>query len=164
MKPIIIVVGLVLAGLALGLGSGVVSAARSNDDLKQATRVHAGPFSVAGLDTVDATTEAGEPQFTCAPVSQTVWYRVDVNSTGTYEFDTSGSTYDTVLSVFASDGKKPDFGTLRPVACNDDTYPGLTSHVAVSLEPGTYFVQIGDFGSPSPFSPHLLNLTAGAAF
>lgn len=158
MKPTIVLAGLILTGLSLAIGGGVVSASRGNDDVKQADRVHALPFSVSAVDTVNAPTESGEPQFTCVPVAQTVWYRLDVKHADSYVMDTTGSTYDTVISVFASDSKKPDFSNLRLVGCNDD-YGALTSHLVVSLDPGTYFVQVADYGSPSPFNPHLLDFS-----
>lgn len=152
----IVLAGLILTGLSLAIGGGVVSASRGNDGFKQADRIHSRPFSVSGVDTVNATTESGEPQFTCVPVSQTVWYRLDLKSSDTFVMNTAGSTYDTVISVFASDSKKPDFSNLRLVGCNDD-FGALTSRLTVSLDPGTYFVQVADYGSPSSLSPHLLD-------
>jgi hypothetical protein len=61
--------------------------------------------------------------------------------TGTYTFDTAGSTYDTVLEL-----REVDCRPL-PVACDDDSGPGTTSRVTIALEAGREIVvHVDGFG------------------
>ncbi len=73
-------------------------------------------------------------------------------STGTWVFDTFGSTYDTVLYV-----KTSCTGGELPGACDDDTSRGLQSQVTVSLRGGTRVVVVVD-GWASSSGPYVLNI------
>ena len=113
----------------------------SNDDLANATPVSALGFTDS-VDATGATLEAGEPDFTCAPVNSTVWYAVTLDRKTTLTIDTAGSDYDTVLSVFRGTG----FPNFDLAACNDDA-EDLQARVSVSVGRGeTVYVQVGAFG------------------
>ena len=156
--------------LALSLSAGIASASRGsddarhasprNDDIRHARHIGRLPFAVTDYDTIDATMEPGEPLFSCLdfPQSQSVWYRFEVRDTAKYAFDTAGSTYDTQLSVYAGPKREPSFDKLRGRGCSDDVDQyDATSYVEIILDPGTYYVQITDYGVPSTVEPHLLD-------
>lgn len=150
---------------AMALGVSIALAARSNDDFKAATRVRALPYEARAIDTLTATKEAGEPQPSCLmgvgkDVSQSVWYRIDVgeDEAGDWDFNTAGSTYDTVMTLYRAPSRgKVTFGDLDAVECNDDNFLGTSTTQArffADLAPGRYYVQIGDYDTPGG-APHM---------
>lgn len=111
-------------------GSDLTCAA--NDDAAGAIDVTAGGMftgdSLLARDDVAANGCGGEG-------GRDLFYRVDLNAPQAYYFDTFGSTYDTVVRVYA----KPcaDVGTgAGAAACQDDSCGGGQSQVAVSLPAG----------------------------
>jgi hypothetical protein len=143
----------------------VAEAKQTNDDIKFALRIHKKlPFSVVGIDTTNATREPGEPTSACQygdDLSQTVWFRVKIQRAGYYEFNTAGSTYDTVLTLYQAPAKEKGFDGLRQLMCWDDNWPtrplSLQAMLQVDLEPGTYYAQVGDYGAPNLEQPHTTN-------
>lgn len=96
-------------------------------------------------DTTTATTEAGEPFSPCGSgsASNSIWYSLTSTSFQSVVIDTSGSSYDTILSVWTG-GSLP---TLSNVACNDD-YVGLTSQVTIALTAGTtYYIRVSSYSA-----------------
>ncbi|MFN2187904.1 MAG: Kelch repeat-containing protein, partial [Candidatus Promineifilaceae bacterium] len=93
------------------------------------------------------TESAGDPALTCAwnkpddfTGYRTVWYRFTAESDGYVTIVTSGSTYDTILSVYQG-----SCGLKIPVACNDD-YNGFASQVKIPVNAGlTYYVEVADW-------------------
>ena len=76
-------------------------------------------------------------------VNNPLWWKVDTAVTGAIEFSTSGSNYDTVLSVWEGESHP-----LTEVGCNDDASEGNFSVLPVSLAAGkTYYVRVGGFNS-----------------
>lgn len=72
----------------------------------------------------------------------TSWYTFTALSNGTANVDTSGSSYDTVLSVYTGSA----LNALTVVGCDDDSGTGLTSFVSFTATSGTlYYVQAGGF-------------------
>ncbi len=89
--------------------------------------------------TQSATTEAGEQAPSCQQTGakSSVWYQYSPSSNQRVAFNTSGSDYNTVLSVWTG-ATHP----LTEMACNDDT-SGPLSQVGVSLENGqTYYISV----------------------
>jgi hypothetical protein len=86
-----------------------------NDNCSSPHSITALPFSDT-IDTTLATTSTGDP-VTCSgnQGSNSVWYSLQATSNTVIGVDTSGSNYDTVLSVFTG-----ACSSLSPVACNDD--------------------------------------------
>ncbi len=110
-----------------------------------------GPTSVANL-TIDNYCGDG------APLSQSgvpdngaakaVWFSVTPSATTTAEFDTIGSSYDTILSVWTGSS----INNLTAVACNDDISLGVvrTSQISnLTVNGGTtYYIMVSTFGVP----------------
>ncbi|TAK55222.1 MAG: hypothetical protein EPO22_14725 [Dehalococcoidia bacterium] len=98
--------------------------------------------------TTGATLETGESA-PCAPVGATVWYVYEPTHGQTVEISTSGSSFDTVLTVYTigeSWYPSPPGANLRAVACNDDS-GGATSAVTITGQRYTrYYVQAGGKG------------------
>ena len=118
-------------------------AASSNDNWE--TPVVLGPSESDVKITTGNTTQAGEPLADCGPtVSATAWYLVQLGDSGKVTVTTSGSDYDTVLSVYG-----PDDGFGIPGGdfydCNDDVGSGdASSEVTIVGDPGDYYdVQVG---------------------
>ncbi|MBI2525483.1 MAG: S8 family serine peptidase [Candidatus Rokubacteria bacterium] len=95
-------------------------------------------------DTQSYTSAADDPVHSCTGLADghTIWYRFAPSAAGTASISTSGSSYDTVLSVHLA-------STLAEVAggCNDDVASGnLTSQAEVALAAGTeYLVQVSSY-------------------
>ena len=90
-----------------------------------------------------AQVQALEPSTTCGSGSKSVWYSYTASAGGTVEAATLGSDYDTVLDVWrgslSGDVQNPGFGTLEPVACNDDA-GGPQSAVVFATQAGQSYV------------------------
>ena len=115
----------------------------ANDDFANAEVIDASalPATVSGTS-VGATGETGEPGGQGA--LNTVWWQVTPAADGTLIVDTSGSDFDTYLSVFT--GSPVD--NLALVAENDDGGVGLTSAVTISATGGTtYYIQVDGFST-----------------
>src|SRR5437867_1888611 len=87
-------------------------------------------------DTSDATTDADDliPSCACTPNSHSVWYSFTPSTDLTVTIDTNGSTYDTVLEVFAG-----SCSAKRPVTCNDD-FVGRQSSVTFTACAGRVYL------------------------
>jgi hypothetical protein len=161
----VVAVSFAAAAVVVGATAITALAGRSNDNLNQAQKIKSFPFVVADLDTAAMTVEDGEALPACAfgtPQSQTIWYRIDVKAedAGTYAFDTTGSTYDTLVGVWHGEPPRRRDITLRPdmAFCDDDNNGTLQSRAIGELREGTYFIQIGDYGIPGLEDPHTLDL------
>jgi hypothetical protein len=133
----------------------VVAPPPPNDNFTSAISITGNTFT----DTEDssaATTETADPAPLCAEGSTTngrsnsIWYQFMPATSGTANVDTSGSNFDTVLSIWTGSA-----GSFTAVACNngfDD--PGIvavTQLTNVSLTAGTtYFIMLSSFGLPDP--------------
>src|SRR5215471_17465550 len=100
-------------GLSLGSSGGGPSPPAN--DACSTPKIIAPPFSET-LDTRAATTGVDDP-VNCSggKGNNSVWYSITPNSGGEIGVDTSGSDYDTVVSVYTG-----ACGALTQVACNDD--------------------------------------------
>jgi hypothetical protein len=88
--------------------------------------------------------EFGEPVE--LPIGYTAWWTVE-GTGGDVTVDTAGSSFDTVLAVYTSDGEEG----FSQVGCVDDVFDGEDGTLQASLTFGTdagatYFVQVGGFG------------------
>ena len=132
---------LVLTALFAAVPAADVLAQPSNDSFAGATPVSSVPFE----DTVglfDATVEPGEPAEVCAPMANTVWYSLTLDSASTLLIDTQGSGFDTVLAVWQGG----DITDLNLVKCVDDTAVGVESRLLLAADAGeTYLIQAGAF-------------------
>jgi hypothetical protein len=129
------------------------SAQPGNDDFEAATPVGAIPFEEV-VDVTDATVQADEPDFVCAPMGNTVWYGLTLEEAMDVTVDTAGSDYDTVMAVYTGS----DFFDFEVIDCVDDTIAGLQAAVTFGAEAGvTYWVQVGAFDQL--FGPATLNIS-----
>jgi hypothetical protein len=112
----------------------------ANDDFDSATLVGlALPFSDS-LNTIEATTAAGDPD--CAGNGPTVWYAFTPAQDIEVRAITFGSDYDTTLSVYT--GSR---GSLTQIACNDDLQGPQSSVIFNAIAGQTYFLMVGSFAS-----------------
>ena len=139
----------------------VVAPAPANDNFANATNIGTLNF-IDVQDSSGATTESADPTPPC--VNQfssgngnsgghpngdynTIWYKFTPQFSANLSLDTSGSSYDTVLSVW-----KGTPGSLTNIACNDDISSGVQLQSAVSgvtLTAGTtYYIMVSSFGPP----------------
>jgi hypothetical protein len=99
--------------------------------------------------------------------SADVYYRFTAPCGGMYSFDTAGSSFDTVLSLFTECG-----GTV--ITCSDDVVGGLTSQISFTAAAGqTFIVRVSGFANrsgdgllnwstsiPAPANDNFCNATA----
>jgi hypothetical protein len=133
----------------------VVSPPPANDAFANAISITGNTFTDT-KDSSAATTETADPAPFCSEGSTTngrsnsIWYQFKPSTNGTASLDTSGSNFDTVLSIWTGSP-----GSFTAVACNngiDD--PGIVSVTQlqnVSMTGGTtYFIMLSSFGPRDP--------------
>ena len=126
--------------LSLALPSGVWAAAPSNDAFADATLIGQLPFNDA-MDTSEATVAVDDPD--CAGQGVTVWYSFTPAADTTLVANTSGSNYDTTLSIYTGTQ-----GALTQITCNDDSDGTLQSYVQIFASAGvTYYLMAGQYGT-----------------
>jgi photosystem II stability/assembly factor-like uncharacterized protein len=136
----------------------VTAPAPSNDTFAAAITITSTNFTDT-KDSSGATTETNDPTPPCSQSSQipfvtgrsnSIWYKVFPNGTGTANIDTIGSSYDSVLSVWSGTSQT----ALSMVACNDDINPGIVTVsqlTNVTLTAGTtYYIMVSSFGQADP--------------
>lgn len=106
-----------------------------------------GATGTVNVSTVGATNEPGEPTAACAagPASHSVWLSWTAATTAPMQFDTLGSSFDTVLQVHT--GSAVD--TLTTADCNNDVIAAATSDSAVVIDATagtTYHLQVDGVG------------------
>jgi hypothetical protein len=79
----------------------------------------------------------------------TIWYQFTPVFSANLYVDTTGSNYDTVLSMWTGTA-----GSLTSIACNDDINPGIVTQSQLSGIPltagTTYYIMVSSFGPPDP--------------
>jgi len=105
-----------------------------------------------------ATAENGEPFHAGLPAMKSVWYRYTpaTGASGLYSFSTAGSSFDTVMAIYACPTSGAcTFANITPVGSNDDTtFFDTTSKVNFRADGGrTYMIAVdgknGDSGTIS---------------
>ena len=130
-----------LSARALGQGDDAVPFAPGNDNFAAATQLSGATGRMTGTNTA-ATREVGEPAHCSTSGLVSVWYSWVATGNGTATFDTIGSTFDAVLSVYTG----ATVSSLTRIACNDDAV-GLQSRVSFTASAGTsYYVAVSGFG------------------
>jgi len=122
-------------------GSGVSAA---YDDLANARYVKR-DTGESRTSTEGATLEPGEPQHAGRPGGASVWFRWTAPATRQVTIDTSGSSFDTLLAVYAGGS----YGSLTAIAADDDAGGGGASRVTFRATRGrTYRIAVdGDGGA-----------------
>ncbi len=106
----------------------------ANDRCSNATIVTTNPYTNT-VSTANSSTESSDPAVTCGngSKSRSIWYRYTPPENGLVTVNTSGSNYNTILSVYT--------GTclsLTSLACNDDA-EGSQSQLIFSVTSGTTY-------------------------
>lgn len=135
--------------IALGDDSGCAPPPPDNDECADAEMIACG--STVNTDNSAATTDAGDPLFSCAFFGPqqgfgTLWYTfVATDTSALVSLCNSGST-DTLLAVYSG-----TCGNLTEIACSEDFCgaTGLVSELCASnLTVGqTYYIQVGSFSA-----------------
>jgi outer membrane protein assembly factor BamB len=120
--------------LAAALGS--TSNAPFNDNFARRAVLSGSVIQVRSSN-VGATLEAGEPATLAGvPIGASLWWTWTPTQSGVYYFDTTGSTFDTVIGIFTGSS----VSSLSPVASNDDGTPGGgISQLSFSATAGTTY-------------------------
>ena len=178
--------GVLACVLAAAISVGKVWAAPpANDVFANREEVFASSALTYPGTNVEASTEAGEPVpdgFTAASHQASIWYEWTPEFGGWYEINTTGSSVDTVLSVWTG----PALGSLTLVHANDNASSAATSRVWLNATGfTTYYIcvagkagrprgstQLAVFLVPTPlvtavpsisFAPASVNVTTTAA-
>jgi hypothetical protein len=108
----------------------------ANDNFANAFPI-SGASGTANGTTVGASKEAGEPNHAGNTGGKSAWYRWTPSSSGTVILDTVGSSFDTLLAVYAG----TSVGSLSLVAQNDDIVTGSNpqSRVTFTVTAGTVY-------------------------
>jgi hypothetical protein len=107
-------------------------------------------------DSAVATRQANEPQHAGQAGGRSVWYRWTSHEPGPMVFDTSGSSFDTVLAAYTGS----QLGSLTAVAGNDDEGGRQTSHIAFNAVAGVdYWIAVD--GKSGAGGHIVLNLGGG---
>jgi hypothetical protein len=137
-----------------------------NDNWANATDLGGAASGAVTGTNVGASVEDGEPttlRQANVQTDETVWWKWQAPATGTFEFDTTGSNFNTTLGVFTGSG----VAALTEVASNDDFSEGHTSLVLFHAVSGTtYYLQVGSFTTgqaPPPTGSIVLSWVAGPA-
>ena len=110
-----------------------------NDNLAEAIEI-TGPLYSNTQNTQEATHQIKEESASCSQSSASVWYQYTPSTSQKVIFDTIGSNYNTVLSVWT--GKNHP---LTEMACNDDSdnESSLQSQLSVAFTAGTtYYINV----------------------
>ncbi|QOJ00481.1 MAG: pre-peptidase C-terminal domain-containing protein [Phycisphaeraceae bacterium] len=138
--------------LPYGSMSGSYSATfrPGNDRCQFATNVGHGTI----IGTTTRATADGSATCGNSNNSPSVWYKYTAQATGTLRLDTCGSSYDTTLSVYATNSCPNGTGTQ--VGCNDDAgangpCPNTTrSYLEVPVTAGsTYYIRVSGWNGAS---------------
>lgn len=125
------------------------------NDYFGAAQVLPGASGAVSGSNVGATKETGEPAHAGNAGGASLWYSWTAPASGTVDFSTAGSSFDTLLAAYTGS----TVGALTPVASNDDAGPvkgasdmtftataGTTYRIAVDgyLAPGATWAATGD--------------------
>jgi subtilisin family serine protease len=139
-------IGAITLNWSLGLTSCYGSPV--NDNLSCATVLN-GSSGLIGVSNTSATLEISEPVHNFS-VCKSVWFKVAPAGMGTATFDTDGSTFDTVMTLYRSTSSNGSYGSLNFVAENNDySANDPTSYLSnQSVSNGyTYFIRIAGYSS-----------------
>ncbi|MEX0726652.1 MAG: hypothetical protein WD065_10310, partial [Planctomycetaceae bacterium] len=105
----------------------------ANDNFSGRINIIGSTATMSGTN-VTATKQASEPNHAGNAGGASVWWKWTASSTGQVQFDTFGSTFDTLLAVYTGSG----VSILTLVAGNDDQFD-MTSRVTFQAIAGTTY-------------------------
>ncbi len=123
-----------------------ISLAPTNDPFAAAQAIVGSSGKVSGT-TLYATKEPGEPAHAGYSGGHSVWYRWTAPATGTYWFETTGSSFNTLLGIY----RGSSVSALSRVAANNDAADGVyTSRVKfTAYAQTTYSIAVDGYGGAS---------------
>ncbi|MDX6370445.1 MAG: kumamolisin, partial [Gaiellaceae bacterium] len=132
-------------GTATTSGNFVVVGPAPNDDFANFSFIN----GASGLRTghnAGATKEPGEPNHAGNTGGRSVWYFWTAPETGTFTFDTSGSSFDTLLAIYTGGS----LTNLTPVVSNDDAGSLSTSSASFNaIKDVSYRIAVDGFSGAS---------------
>jgi outer membrane protein assembly factor BamB len=123
-----------------------------NDDFASRARLAGNNFLVRS-NNAGATAESGEPASTAGPAATSLWWEWTPATTAAVRLTTTGSAYDTVLTVYTGTG----LTGLTPTAANDNDGAAVTSRIDFTAQAGVTY-QISVDGKAGASGLTLLNL------
>lgn len=96
-----------------------------DNDAFAAAEVISGDSGTVGGSNIGATKEINEPNHAANPGGKSVWYQWTAPGNGVWQFETVGSTFDTLLAAYTG----PTVSSLTQIAANDDLV-GATNTVS----------------------------------
>lgn len=136
-----------MVAMLLGLTGWSTYAGPANDNFASAIGISNNVRQVTGSN-IGATKESGEPNHAGNPGGASVWWVWTAGFSGAVDFNTEGSSFDTLLAVYTG----TNVGQLTPVSGNDDVnFPAdLTSKTVFAVTQGTtYFIAVDGLGGAS---------------
>jgi hypothetical protein len=117
-----------------------------NDSFANAVVIGALPYEDKSRGNLGATLETEEALPSCAPDGDnSVWWRYTATADGALKFDTLGSKFDTILSVWTGSGH-----ALTEIACSDQSGNKDQSSLGVAVTQGTtYFIRVSGYEGKS---------------
>jgi hypothetical protein len=129
-------------GTATSAASFAVGTAPANDNFANARVIGGNAGTVAGSNT-GASKEPGEPNHAGNAGGSSVWYSWTAPGSGSWQLDTAGSSFDTLLAVYTG----TSVAALSLVASNDDSGIGVTSQLTFNATAGTtYYFAVDGYG------------------
>ncbi|MCI0586113.1 MAG: GEVED domain-containing protein [Planctomycetes bacterium] len=150
-----------VGNFTLAIQCSVPPAPPANDDCAGALPIVDGPNP--GLSSDGATTNPGDPPFSCALGGADVWYSYTAGCTGAATFSMCGSTtspHDALLSVYSG-----TCGGLTLLGCNNDACgpTGTDPQVSIATTAGTtYLVRVGGAGTCALTGPFAIDVNCSA--
>lgn len=136
------VVWIAAAALVVFAAPPLVYGQPGNDDFANAIQIAGSSGQAAGSNR-SATSESAEPIHAGVGGGASVWWRWAAVETGVARFETSGSSFDTVIAVYLGNTVR----SLTNVAANDD-FNDVASQVFFPTEAGTtYFIAVDGYES-----------------
>lgn len=127
------------------LGAASCFGSPINDSLSCATNLNNSSGTIYA-DNYSATLEYSEPG--TASICASVWYKITPSGSGTANFDTDGSSFDTVLTLYRSSSATGTYGALSYVNESDDySDTDRTSYLGgQTITSGyTYFIRVAGY-------------------
>ena len=142
-----------LAVMAACLGAATHAFAAGNDNFANAAEL-AGENGTSTNDSTGFTAESGEPNHAGLVPHATAWFKWTPTVSELIQFDTYGSSFDSVLAVYTGGS---DVSKLNFVVANDDATPGGQSVVTDYTGPSmvkfnakagqTYYIAVGGYSA-----------------
>jgi hypothetical protein len=121
-------------GTATSAGTFAVITPVGNDMFANAFAI-SGASGTTNSSSLNATKEPGEPLHAGDPGGKSVWFSWIAPANGVWTFDTSGSSFDTVLGIYTG----TTVGNLQTIGANDDWNGAKTSQVSINAAAGTTY-------------------------